>query len=439
MRTHAISLGQMWMKVVIELLLFFPLVWMLFLIFISMPFMEWLALLAGFYSLGYMASAWFRLNAWYSLVLSALGCSLVIVFGGLGLNYNGVVSGLVGIYLFFRGTFIAKRSWSIVFPIPYYWIGLFLYFVESVVLRFNSGTQQYVPLLFWLGLISVAITLLMTSQERIIQESLPEKNGRHLVTPAQLWQARVLSLGVLLLIGFFATIQQLGEGLQWLNYWFWNSASAILHWLNKLMTTTNTEAPIQPAEQPPMMLPEANNPSLFMIWLEKILYVLLVVFLFALLLLLTYVLYKKVFRYIVILFRWFAGRLSVNRTEKSSGYEDESIRLVTLRELIGSYGIKVSHWLDQLRMREVKWGDLTSNAERIRYLYRLFVMKSLTHSLKVDTHLTAQEIILSIRQGKPELSHTSEKLSQLYNQARYSEHPIEDEDVKALSKALKND
>jgi hypothetical protein len=122
-----------------------------------------------------------------------------------------------------------------------------------------------------------------------------------------------------------------------------------------------------------------------------------------------------------------------------AGFEDQSTRLTTWGELIKSYSTKASEWLDQLRKREVKWADLKTNAERARYLYRLFVMKGFSKGYPIDTHLTARELILSIQQCMPELSHPSEKLTSLYNQARYSDHPIRDEDIEMLSKALKID
>jgi hypothetical protein len=161
------------------------------------------------------------LDKWYTLLGAGLFCSFVVVYGGFGLSFSGIVTGLLGFYLFLRGTFMAKRDWKTVFPIHLYWMGLLLYFIVSVFIRLFLDMRGYLPALFWLGIGSVALTLLMASQERIIQESMPEKDGRHLVNNTQLWHIRFLSIAMLLFIALAAEFKQLIVGLTWLNSWFW--------------------------------------------------------------------------------------------------------------------------------------------------------------------------------------------------------------------------
>jgi hypothetical protein len=295
------------------------------------------------------------------------------------------------------------------------------------------------PALFWLGIGSVALTLIMASQERIIQESIPEKDGRHSVNNKQLWQNRFLSIALLLIIAFVAAFKQLIDGLTWLNSWFWRIVLFIAVKLSELLSSKQT-AEIPPAKQqpPPLSLP-AGKPSAFLVWIEKMVYVLIVAVVIIAVLYLGFLLCKRLIRYYRILYNWLKSRLEQSGVDHMAGFEDQSTRLTTWGELIKSYSTKASEWLDQLRKREVKWSDLKTNAERTRYLYRLFVMKGLSKGNPLDTHLTAREMILSIQQRIPELSHPSEKLTSLYNQARYSDHPIRDEDIEKLSKALKQD
>src|SRR5665647_833871 len=159
MRALTTSFLTMWLKAALELLLFFPLFLLLHRWLISMDIIVWFVLLIGFYSLGYIASTWLHLNKWYSLLIVGLGFSSILVYAGLGLTLSGIATGVLGFYLFFRGTFIANRAWNTVFPTMFYWMGLLSYFLVSVLLHLNPETRGQFPILFWLGLLSVAITL----------------------------------------------------------------------------------------------------------------------------------------------------------------------------------------------------------------------------------------------------------------------------------------
>ncbi|QGQ98278.1 DUF4129 domain-containing protein [Paenibacillus psychroresistens] len=439
MRGYAAAFFTMWLKAAIEILLFFPILFLVHNWIISTETFIWIALLLVFYSLGYLASAWLYLNKWYSLLGVGLSCSCLIVYGGLGLTLSGIFTGLLGFYLFFRGTFIATRAWNNVFPTPIYWLGLGSYFLVSVYYRLQPETRVHLPLLFWLGLISVAITLLVISQERIIQESLPEKNGRHLVNKKQLWHGRIISIAVLCIITIVATVKQLAEGLTYLNHIFWQGVLYIARKISQLFSSPPQEP--QPEQTPPpAQLPPAESaePSAFWMWVEKILYIVVIAVVCVVALYLIYILGKRLIRLGRLLYNWLNRRLNQDGIEQETGYEDESTSLTSWGDLIKSYGSKASNWLERMRKREVKWSDLTTNAEKARYLYRLFVMKSLSKSTKIDSHLTAQEMILTIQQRMPELSDSSEQLASLYNQARYSDHPIQDEDITKLKNSLKS-
>jgi hypothetical protein len=439
MTFKAHSFATLLLQALVELTIFFPLILFLNFRFISISIVAWIAVLAGFYALGYLACIGLRLDKWYSLVATGLCCSCVIGYGGFGFSYTGIVTGVLGFYLLIRGTFITKRGWKNVFPIHFYWIGLIMYFVVSVLFRLNPETRVFLPALFWLGFISVALTLIMTSQERIIQESLPEKNGRHLVNPIQLRNNRLLSIAILTIIFMVAAIKQLVEGFLWLNKWFWNSLIYIVQMLSKLTSSQQKEAPPDNTATPPL-LPSNDSPSVFWVWLEKILYILISAVAIAIVLFLLYKIYKWVLRYGVVVYKWLIRKLKHNRMEEASGFEDESTRLVTFGGLIKGYGSRVTDWLDWLRKREVKWSDLTTNAERVRYLYRQFVTKNLSKGTKINLHLTAEETVSAIQRIKHESSHHNEMLlSRLYNQARYSNHSIADEEVVELGKKLQGD
>ncbi|MEX2462494.1 MAG: hypothetical protein WD469_14545 [Paenibacillaceae bacterium] len=110
-----------------------------------------------------------------------------------------------------------------------------------------------------------------------------------------------------------------------------------------------------------------KNIALVIVGKEQVIEYLVIIVLSAAALYLIYIIGKKLIRLGMLWYNWLKRRLDQGEVNQ------------------------ITDWLEQLSKREVKWSDLTINAERARYLYRLFVMKSLNKDNKLDSHLTAQE------------------------------------------------
>jgi hypothetical protein len=419
-----------WLQAAVELILFFPVFMLIDDALLSVNLWFWMLGLTLFYMAGYGISRFLKLDKWYSLTVAALCISGAIAVGLFGLSKAGYVTGAIGFYLFFRGVFMANRSWKMMFHSYYYWSGLFLYFAVSVIFRFRQEAQAYESELFWLGLLSVAVTLLITSQEQIIQESLPEKTGNHLVNPAMLWQNRLLTIALLVVITCVAAFNQLSQSFVWVNRWFWQT----LFYLIAKLFPKSKEAPpdITPAANPALLPPPAGKPSAFLLWLEKIAYYLVLALIAAALLICIYFIGKWIIRYTRIIYRWLLLRVNNTKKHEWMGYEDESVRLFNWQNIKESYGGKVRDWLDQMLKRELKWSELKTNAERVRFIYRQLLMRSAARGFEAKPYYTVQEVIQAMKQWKPDSAPKGEKLAQLYNKARYSNHSIETQEVEEL-------
>ncbi|MDB5054349.1 MAG: hypothetical protein JWM44_2399 [Bacilli bacterium] len=428
-------LGKMWLQAAAEVIVFFPVALILYLLFISNPLWPWLGVLMLFYTAGYAAFAYVRLVKGYSLTIASLMCSGIIAIGLFSFTWSGYVTWFLGFYLFFRGVNMAKKTWDQIFPPYLLWIGLLLYFVESVIFHFNPSTRYEQNILFWLGLLNAIMALFILSQTQIISVSMPTKNGRHMINSTILWQNRLLIVGLLAVIFVVASIKQLAEALLWLNKFFWKNLDYLVQKLNRMTDKPIPDAAVN-TPNPIQALPQAS-PSAFWIWLEKAVFYLFAALIFVALVILLYFLGKRLFRTVKIIYKWLMLRLNNQPLAAEKGYEDESTKLFSWKNLKDTYRDLLTDGLNQLRAKEAKWDDLTNNAERIRFLYRQLLIRSVSKGFEFNRHLTVQETMIAIQQWKPDSLSKNEHLSHLYNQARYSDHPITDQEVIALREEYK--
>ncbi|MDB5083439.1 MAG: hypothetical protein JWN30_325 [Bacilli bacterium] len=82
---------------------------------------------------------------------------------------------------------------------------------------------------------------------------------------------------------------------------------------------------------------------------------------------------------------------------------------------------------------EPRFSDLTTNRQRIRYLYRQLVLRSMLAGYSYKQFLTPRETGEDLSRWGQQ-AQRNKQLIDLYNQARYSEKPISDEQMESVHK-----
>ena len=171
------------------------------------------------------------------------------------------------------------------------------------------------------------------------------------------------------------------------------------------------------------MLGEAQEPSAFSLFMEKVLAVLAVVVVGLLLLVGLYLLMRQIRK---ALKKILAGLRAYSRSI-GEGYVDSTESLFDWGEV--GRAAKGRWESFQKRHKKLPAWDSLSPGDRVRRVYALLIRR-LRHA---DPSLTAREALVG---GALELAETeAQKMAALYEQARYSDHPVSPEEAEAMRKS----
>ncbi|WP_260982154.1 DUF4129 domain-containing protein [Paenibacillus sp. 32O-W] len=416
-----------WMHGCIEMLLFMPLV-ILPGIFLSLEgkLPLWLVLLAVFYLAGTTSIVLLRITRRFWLLLYALAVTGLLSIAVFGNEVAGWVTWAIGLLAFYRGAYMAFRNAVDVYPEMFYWLGPIIYFVTSIFYFKLERLTPYIPLMFWFGLASLVVSMLMSNHVHLQWAALSRNKNQKAEEEQKLgagllWQNRFLLLFLLVLIMLVSLWKQMKDGIAWLY-------ARLIGWLSTLFSSEEAELP--PPESPSapnLSAPpglERGEPSAFFVWLEKAaLFVFYIVILLASLALL-YWLAKKAAAAARWLNRWLAARMNRQGLDlsESSGYTDEEEKLEGgLGHWRRSTADRLQAWFEQWRNREPKWEALRSDRDKARYLYRHYIWKQVEQGRPFDASWTPKEAMREWSGKGITDGDSIEPLIEAYEQARYGE------------------
>src|SRR4030095_12104319 len=149
---------------------------------------------------------------------------------------------------------------------------------------------------------------------------------------------------------------------------FHSIIASIMDWLNQPKELTTPEEPPGNAQTPEMPIEEAKPPSDLMLLLEQILKVIGIAIVIAIACVLLYFVSKKLYQWAKVIAAKLQERGADSR-KGAEGYTDEVESLMTLTNLREQMGNQLRKLLPKRRTSAQEWSALTSNSEKIRYLY----------------------------------------------------------------------
>jgi hypothetical protein len=436
------NIGLAALKGSIEVLMFLPLMLIIgvYLLPSHVTMWLWFATVPLLYAAGCLANTFLPLNKWVRLfsVVTVLGAVSAYLITGQSYSFFVVVP--FTLLFVYRGAHMAQAAWSLLFPVHFYLVGLLVYFIASVVLQYIPIFEPYVPVLTWLGLLALAITLLMTNQSTMKQETL-SGDKEAVVASVVLRQNRVLVVMVLFFIILVVFFRKLQAALNWLK-------ELLIAWLRELLNRPSEPQSVNQetaAPQPPMGLGEAAPPAAWLQWLEKAAMVIAGIALVIGVLFLLYIgakklpaLFKRFFIWLIQLFNQ-RGQ----QRQKATGYEDDVESLMDWKGLNSKMAGRVKKWITKQFEQKLQWQAM-DNRERVRFLYRQWLRKHAKEGYQPQKHLTPNETSNDIgrwakgREAASEGALPVDSLIKLYEQARYSSGIPEEADVEALKKTFEN-
>lgn len=429
-----------WYQSVIELLVFFP---VLFLIGIyAIPdhmLWLWFGFISLLYLLGITVGHLFQKRP---RIISVLVGAVITGSGVCFLFDRGVtqvVSWILGTAAFIRGVQLRVQRWEDIFPLAGLWIGLIEYFIGYFFFTRLDGLKPFSLAFGWIGIIYMVIMLFTLNFIHLKSASLP--GDREPVIPGTIKKHNRLLISVMLIIvGIISFFNSLREGLNRLLSGIGHIVWKFLAFLSELLApTTSQEQPDLKGGDFEELLPPVKEKSPSIFWdkvIEILGSVMAIVAGLAFLGLLVYIIYKLFKKLVAWLSRFYQlGK----EMEYYGAYIDEKESLMDLKELGKNYVNRFQQWLAALMEREPKWDELKSNKERIRYIYRHFLISCIAAGYSFKEYLSPAEIGRELSQRDPEKSRDIEELTVAYQQVRYGEKDVADEKIEKLANVFLKD
>jgi hypothetical protein len=392
-----------------------------------------------FMSLAGAVNGYRPLALWKRIVLAVLGGGMFAAIAAGGSWYALPVFA-VGLFTLLQATSVQGRIWDL----KLYWLGIAGYFFAGFIFANVPALAGFLPALSAAGCLCVAVALFLTNLVTLRGASFAADGSRGV--PSALRRHNRIYVGAII-AGVVLLTAAIGNLL---GATLLAALRAALRWL--LTRPQPDPEPLPPPETAPMqpMLPTGSTePSLLSKILDILVYTVFALALAAAAVYLLVWLYRNgggIWK------RWIDRLLSFllrssKQTEEGAGYVDEetgvfnweAVKLSVRDSLFGRF----------LRGRgEERWEDIGDNRERVRFLYRRWLRSLIASGYRGRASLTPAETAADVERWEKEKAEESGRgkpvksgnagplLIGLYNQARYSNEGIADDEVEKLRKLL---
>ena len=433
MKTQTLSVraGIVLLQGCIELLLVFPLL-LLAAVYIlpESHRVMWVATLPIGYAVGYTLNSLVPFRRIYLQLLVSLLLGALHSYWLFGSSYVAIVAAAVGLVVVYRGIRLVWVPWSVFFPVNFYVFGMIVYFIASIVLHFVESFQPYITLLMWAGLAALVVTLLMSNENNMKQETL-SGDKEPVIASDMMWKNRLLVVLLLIVIVLVVTIRKLGEAVL-------GGFRQLIQWLIALFSSPPPPVVTEPAKSPPpkpMVLPGNEEPAWWLVWLEMIMYFIVGGLIVLGCLLAIYLILRRLPRLMQRIVSWLARMLQTENKQKGKiGYEDD---IESLMDWEAWNATLVSKWKQLFhRTGREKWEDLQDNQQRVRFLYRSWLRQSMRRGYVYKSFLTPKETGEEVQHWNSSKEPSADSLLSLYEQVRYGDKPIEDPDLQKIKQGI---
>ncbi|MCX7749395.1 MAG: hypothetical protein N2645_21255 [Clostridia bacterium] len=331
---------------------------------------------------------------------------------------------------FIRGVRLVSQGWSHQTSDYFFWFALGGYFFSYFIFK-NIG--KYYPYFGLIEILSVACVLLCLLRNNLyhLQYAASPRSGKPELP------FFILKLNTLFLSGIFVALLAISS-----IHWVKEIVGKVVFTVVKVILILPSLLLLKTEKIPPatkkLLRLEAvkteGTGSLIDILLQAVFKVILAIAAVAIILVLIE-LAKSVYKHTKIVLRKFF-KVSPKKERESFGFIDYKEKLDRSNALKFDYKT-LKTWLSGLFIKEPKWENLKNNQERIRYIYRQLLLKSILKGYPFKRNLTPSETCKDILSWEKSSSPKGTRLASLYNLARYGSGEIKDREVEEI-KELKD-
>lgn len=425
-----------WGQSIVEFLIFFPGLLIIGINVIPIHLL-WICLgsIPAYYLIGLIAGRFLKRNRTITHILVGMIISGVGAYFLFDMQVYVFFPWICGVVAFVRGIRLRGTRWEDMFPAAGMWVGFVIYFIAYFLFSRVENFKPFSEVVGWTGIVYMVLVLFIINFSQLKSASLP--GDKEPVLPNVIKKNnRVLIIIMLLVTTVVCFFDNLRKAVEWV--------VDVLGYLIRRFIAFLVEifAPVQQGPSnsgggggisglfPPV---EERPPSIWDKIVDVITIILSIVAGLVLLCLICFTLYK-LFKKIA---AWLSRFYQLGKdTEDYGGYVDEKESLIDFRELRKDYGQRFRQWLTELMEKEPKWDELKTNKERIRYIYRNLLIRSMSKGYSFKKNLTPVEIGKELSEKTPEKSQDMGELITAYDDARYGDKEIEDSRMEKLIQAF---
>lgn len=405
-------------QALVEFIAFLPLILMIAAFaFPASITLKWSAFLLVYYIVGILIRSILNTKPKVMSVLLGLVATFLLAYGAFGWGLLLWASYSAGLVVLFRGMSLVERRWEELFPAAALWTGILIYFIGYFFYKHSITLNPYAGLVAWMGFIYTVVSLIIFNLQQLKRATL-SKNDAPFLPAGLLRHNRLLIVLTFILIGIVANLSRLKEVVLWLVKAIGLLIVKILLFLSNLLFMSSQPGGIPQDSEMLDMLPEAEPraPNIFDYLLEGLAYVLTITFVIALAAALAVALYRAIRGLIRLLARWIQEGEWV---EADAGYVDVKEKVADLKALSKEYTSRWKRWLTSLMEREPRWEDLHGVNQKVRYLYRRFLISCIALGYRPKNYMTPNEIKEDLKVWNEGKGRQADMLIPLYNFVKY--------------------
>ncbi|MFF2479507.1 DUF4129 domain-containing protein [Paenibacillus sp. NPDC058071] len=355
----------------------------------------------------------------------------VSTMGGHAVSYDYIaLSIVISTVSTLRGIISVGSAWRVAFPTSFVLYGLITHLLVQPLKGRLELFAPYEWILTYAGVAALILFFFLANERLVAGET--EADGRKNVSAAGSFKKHNRALVAILVAALtvMSLFRQIQQAVERFVRSIWEAILAFINRPVERELPPEENVPVEPAE--PLPQEEAPEPAAWLQLLEKALELIIWFIIIAGVLVLLFFIGKWLYKGI----RTIADRLlerSAERPGEDEGYVDEVENLTTLRK-----GKTNPSNRRKRSPSALKWEQLTGSAERIRYLYRRYLLREIEQGYSFQPHLTPAETATDIasRRSGQRMSEAENQLLQRYTEVRYGDIQPEAEQAEQLKKRL---
>lgn len=418
----------------LEIITFFPVLLGTSIYFLKDGSFHWLVILC----LQFVSGAFIRKNTsirrvWVLTVGVLFSFIWIYVFIYLMAGVSIIFLFITSVFFYYRGVLYREKDSFIILPNMLLFISLGLYLVGFFIYSRIDLLSPFLPVLAGTCVVFIPVFFYRLNHTQVSINASPKDTGN---IPRAIVSRNRVMVSIALLGVFLLALRK--EFVNAIVYIIKEAIRLILFVIFKILSLIPMKQAEDTGSGGPPQLPfspeEARTLHPVVEWILFVVQWLIIGVVVSASLFLLYKSMKRLIKKLAAIIRKWIGERNAWKASHL-GYTDEKELLFDMETLKNNTLNKLKQIKNGIFKKEEKWEDCRNNRERVRFLYRQKINKSISKGYLFHSSYTPGETINDIKKWNNEENSGIDLLTDAYNHARYSEKEVQDSTVENICKS----